>query len=48
LRTIRDALIKRPAEGNDRTAGAIERVAEITLSELKAASPAAIEWAVQP
>jgi lipid-A-disaccharide synthase len=48
LRTIRDALSKRPAEGNDRTAGAIERVAEITLAELKADSPEAIEWTVQP
>ena len=48
LGTIRDALSKRPSEGPDRTAGAIERVAEITLEELKAASPAAIEWAVQP
>jgi lipid-A-disaccharide synthase len=48
LGTVRDALSKRPAEGNDRAAGAIERVAEITLEELKGASPAAIEWAVQP
>jgi lipid-A-disaccharide synthase len=48
LGAIRDALSKRPAEGKDRTAGAIERVAAITLRELEAASPAAIEWAVQP
>ena len=44
---IHDALNRQPAEGRDGTAGAIERVAAITLEELGAASPAAIEWVVQ-
>jgi lipid-A-disaccharide synthase len=48
LGTIRGALSKRPAEGKNIQTGAIERVAAITLGELKAVSPAAIEWAVQP
>jgi lipid-A-disaccharide synthase len=51
LGTIRDALTLRPelAQANhpDGTPSAIERVAAITLEEVKASSPAAVEWAVQ-
>ena len=52
LGAIRDALRLRPDSWCDKattdgTAGAIERVAAITLEELEASSPAAVEWAVQ-
>ncbi len=51
LGTIRDALSLRPAieatNNFDGSAGAIERVAAITLEELEASSPVAVEWAVQ-
>jgi lipid-A-disaccharide synthase len=39
LKGIQDALIRRRAEGNNGSGGAIERVAAITLEELEAASP---------
>ena len=51
LGTIRDALSSLPgvdwAGRMDDAAGAIDRVAAITLEELAASSPAAAEWAVQ-
>jgi lipid-A-disaccharide synthase len=51
LGTIRDALSWRPGEdlakGLGATGGAIERVAAITLEELEASSPKAVEFAVQ-
>ena len=51
LGAIREALRLRPDDELttelDGTAGAIERVAAITLEELEASSPAAVEWAVQ-
>ncbi|MGC1461552.1 MAG: lipid-A-disaccharide synthase [Terracidiphilus sp.] len=51
LGTIRYALRARPAIGAANNAeepgGAIERVAAITIEELEASSPAAVEWAVQ-
>jgi lipid-A-disaccharide synthase len=51
LGTIRDALRARPAADaankTEETGGAIERVAAITLEELEATSPAAVERAVQ-
>lgn len=36
-----------PAKDHEGTMGAIERVATITLEELEASSPAAVEWVVQ-
>jgi lipid-A-disaccharide synthase len=47
LRAIREELSPRPAKGNDAAAGAIERVAAITLEELEATSPKALDWVVQ-
>jgi lipid-A-disaccharide synthase len=47
LGTIRDALSMPPAKGRLGSPGAIERVAEITLGELLAASPARNEMTVQ-
>jgi lipid-A-disaccharide synthase len=47
LGTIREALNSRPAKDKDEAAGAIERVAAITLEELEATSPAARDWVVQ-
>jgi lipid-A-disaccharide synthase len=47
LELIRDALSSRPAQVKDESAGAIERVAAITIKEIRAASPAPTEWVVQ-
>ncbi|HEX4758141.1 MAG TPA: lipid-A-disaccharide synthase [Terracidiphilus sp.] len=47
LELIRDALSSRPAQVKDGAVGAIERVAAITINEIRAASPATTEWVVQ-
>jgi lipid-A-disaccharide synthase len=47
LKTIREELRSRPAKDKDVAAGAIERVAAITLEELETSSPAAFESVVQ-
>ena len=47
LELIRDALSSRPAQVEDGAVGAIERVAAITIKEIRAASPAPTEWVVQ-
>jgi lipid-A-disaccharide synthase len=47
LGAIREALNPKPAESKVGAAGAIERVAAITIEELQAASPATMEYSVQ-
>ena len=47
LGAIREELASRPEKGRAAAAGAIERVAAITLEELEATSPAALDWVVQ-
>jgi len=47
LGTIREALNSRPARDKDVAAGAIERVAAITLEQLEATSPGALGLVVQ-
>jgi lipid-A-disaccharide synthase len=47
LELIRDALSSRPARVKDGAVGAIERVAAITINEIRAASPAPNEGVVQ-
>ncbi len=47
LETIRHALTGQPNQFKNGNLGAIERVADITLEELKDPSPAATAWAVQ-
>ena len=47
LGAIRAELSSRPAKRNDAAAGAIERVAAITLEAVEATSPEANDWAVQ-
>jgi hypothetical protein len=47
LELIRDALSSRPARVKDGAVGAIERVAAITINEIRAASPAPTEGVVQ-